>query len=192
MTFSKPASGLPRGTVSGRTTLPPEGGGETPPTPSGGLPPPRGSRRGGWDPSPGEGVWSLLGEPPGTPPGPRSRGVPGGYRGAPPRGVDVKPRTRPGPDGPRGPRGAPSRPGRGRPLPGSGRSRDPGSGDPVPGPRGVPGDLREPFRGPPGSPGPLGGRGFTSTPRAGAPRFPGVREVPDATSRRVTPGLAGP
>jgi len=51
-------------------------------------------------------------------------------------------------------------------------SRDPGirrsQGTPSPG--GAPSGVPEPGPGVPGSP---GGRGFTSTPRAGAPRFPG-------------------
>jgi len=99
-------------------------------------------------------------------PGPRegSRPVPG-YRGAPARGVDVKPPSARGP-GP-GP-GVPGGPWPGQdPLPGSGTSRR---------------TLRGPSRGP-GSPSRASrSEGFTSTPRAGAPRFPAAR-APGAPGR---------
>jgi len=81
------------------------------------------------------------------------------YRGAPARGVDVKPPSR---------RGL----GSGNPQKGGfcwfwsplGLGETPG------GPRGGP---KRAWRPAPGPPGPRPGEGFTSTPRAGAPRFPG-------------------
>jgi len=131
-------------------------------------------------PPPGPGLAAQAGEP---------REVPGtglrdpGNRGAPARGVDVKPPRGPGSGTPIGapgdPAAAASPPGRG-PLPGSGDQAPSG-----PGGLGTPGSGRPRSRdlrsGDPekGSPAPGGGarRGcFTSTSRAGAPRFPGVSE----------------
>jgi len=95
-------------------------------------------------------------------PGPRPG--PPGNRGGPPRGVDVKPLAGPGPG------------------PGSGTLRGPGTGfrallGPLGHPRGTPGGLSGSPR-PPKTPNPGFSRsqpsregGFTSTPRAGAPRY---------------------
>jgi len=107
----------------------------------------------GGDFSPREGPWA-------------SPKTPGGYRGAPPRGVDVKP---PLGTGSRDPPGGPGTP------PGP---RGPGTG--APGPSGTPSQAPEgASRGSPGG-------GFTSTPRAGAPRFPGDPRpgVPGSTPPR--------
>jgi len=111
-----------------------------------------GPQRGPWSP------WSRLPAP--------------GNRGAPARGVDVKPPSRGRSAGPgglpgalpgalEGPDGIPG------PCPGGLGPRSPGPRSPEAwgGPGGLPGPPRAPREG-----------GFTSTPRGGAPRFPGVRE----------------
>jgi len=90
-----------------------------------------------------------------------------GYRGAPARGVDVKPPSRRGRD-----LGNPQNGGFG-----TSGTRGPGSRAP-PGVTQRPGEASQspggPRRGPgPRSPG-LRSGGFTSTPRAGAPRYPGT------------------
>jgi len=100
----------------------------------------------------------LPGDPSGTPPGPRIPGIPARYRGAPARGVDVKPPSR-------GRRGDPSgSPGAREPCPGASpgggaqRSGDPGPPDPgIPGILGSRGPLRTLSRGPRGSQPPLEG-----------------------------------
>jgi len=156
------------------------------------APGPRGSRRGGGDPSRGGG-WSrtsrgglpealrdpVPGRPRRVPRGPAARG----WCKTPLAGSAA---------GPRGPRGAPPARGRGTPSRDSGGPgiRDPG--DPVPRTLWGPGGLREALLGPWAAPGRPDGRGFTSTPRAGAPRFPGVRETPKARSAeslQASPGL---
>jgi len=145
----------------------------------------------------GRGWKRGLREAPGAPRDPGTPGPPPGNRGAPARGVDVKPRTRrcPGPrPGPRDPvqglPGGPLPPGAG---PGS-ETRIPGSGSGTPSRAPRDPGVREP--GPEGPPRPLGGAAggcFTSTPRGGAPRFPGAPRVPhDATERWVPPGRRGP
>jgi len=94
-------------------------------------------------------------------PGPRrALGTPAGYRGAPARGVDVKPPLARGPgDGSRGSRS---------PLAGQGPWKGLGA------PPEASGGHSRPLEGP-GTPsrGPRS-EGFTSTPRGGAPRFPGA------------------
>jgi len=146
------------------------------------APGPRGSPERVPEPPPGRGGIlasrrPLLG-PPGTP-GP---GTTPGYRGAPARGVDVKPLPRdrrdPGSGAPRGSPGSP---------PGDWGSPGWGSGIPDPGP---PGDLVPRASGPgpgtpPGLPRPSREGGFTSTPRGGAPRSRPVRDF-DATTRSLS------
>jgi len=163
--------------------------GETPCTPSGGYPAP--GRRGFSRPRPAVPRRAQKGPFPGYPRRtpkmailglfcPKSRflrilssrapeGPPGrpGYRGAPARGVDVKP---PLARAPGGVPGASQAPGRSRTLPGSRRAL-PGS----------PGGGGPPSRG-------LRARGFTSTPRAGSPRFPAG---PGQGSRAQGPGDRG-
>jgi len=130
---------------------PPRGGrplpgrrGVPPPTPSGGLPPRfrRGVREGAPGALPGESGQEASPEARIPVPGTPDHGPPAGYRGAPARGVDVKPLA-PGPwDRSRGSPGA----GFPAPWPG-GRSRTRSgrpSGTPVPGTP-VPGGSGRPF-----------------------------------------------
>jgi len=146
------------------------------------APGPRGSpERGGW---PGPSGTPFRGSRE-TPPGPRDPGTPARNRGAPARGVDVKP------------------PSAGLPGPGSGALRDPGvrKGPPQPLGRGPPGDqdprgpgLRDP--GPrTGLPGRAPGSPWASQ-VPGSPRPLGVLHQPLAAgprgSRRGTPGTGVP
>jgi len=108
---------------------------------------------------------------------------------APRRGFTSTPREGlPGRPGPPGEVSGPVRRGLGTPVPGS-----PDLGSRIPGPQGFP----RPRGGAPGAPGAPGPRGrpreggFTSTPRAGAPRFPGAVPgtwVPEGSRR----GPGGP
>jgi len=136
------------------------------------------------------------GEPSGTPPGPRTPRTAPGYRGAPARGVDVKPPSPGSPDPVRGPLRGPGT-SRGLPLP---RGGDPGSRirDPQ-GPSGalVPGTLPDRVRGaPPEAPEASRARprrGFYINPSRRGPAVPGGPGTPDATLRRRPgrPGLEG-
>jgi len=114
-------------------------------------------------------------------------GYPGGNRGAPPRGVDVKPPSRGGPGASREARRA-LRPG--PEGPGDQGPRGPGSRGPGSRAQGPPPPLRGGVPRSPGSRTGSGGPrewGFTSTPRAGAPRFPGSPGSPGSPrgSRRA-------
>jgi len=117
------------------------------------APGPRGSRGRGSGAPPGRGWPRGLPEALFGPPGSPDPGTPGRYRGAPARGVDVKPPSRapPGP-GLRDPRALESPPpGAGEPS-GTPGLRDlvPGPGPgPLPGPRGLRRPLRRPGRRPP-------------------------------------------
>jgi len=174
--------------MGSKTRIPGSPGGGFTSTPRAGAP------RFPGDPPPGEG-WRLglrrgPPGPSGTPGIPGARPNPAGNRGAPARGVDVKPPTRrcPGP----GP-GAP-----GRPLPpgGAGSQDPPDPGDGVPE---TPGSRRPG----PWSPGPWEGSlplvegpagVVLHQPLAAGPR--GSRRSPveasDATMRRGSPGRPGP
>jgi len=110
-----------------------------------------------------------------------SSGTPGN-RGAPPRGVDVKPLRRGPPRGLGGPGQGPGPARDGLRDPGVPGTQDPRIRDPPP--RGL-GEARNPVPGSRRVPDPSGRPGeggFTSTPRAGAPRYPrrgpGVRGSP--------------
>jgi len=121
-----------------------------------------------WRPGAG---FPVPGDSPGALPGPRIPGSPAGNRGAPARGVDVKPPSRGRPRGSPGPRD-PGTPGQG-PPPGAGPReawdpRIPGSPDPgTP----VPGTSGTPSRGPRGLPAPSRGV-VLHQPLAAGPRGP--------------------
>jgi len=170
-------------------------------TPRAGAPRFPGAEKGGiWTPWPGPGIRGSRGRPsgtlPGTLPGRTPPGPPAGNRGAPARGVDVKPPSAPGSGDPSGTRD----PGfgvSGPPLPqgGGSRARDPGP----PGPR-VPGDppgrVRGALLGLPGAwgrPGhPRRGLFYINPSRRGpaVPRGPGG--VPGATPRGEAPRALRP
>jgi len=176
----------------GPATLPPRGRPPAPPpegTPRLGAP--RYRKSGFWrggpripkkgDFGPFSGPWARNRVSPGSGVPEESRETPGGYRGAPPRGVDVKP---PLGAGSRGSPGAPDRgsgpPGSRRPGPeASGALPEPLEGPPgppgarvlhqplAPGPRGSRGGVRRALPGPPGSGDPLPGSGLTPAPYRG-------------------------
>jgi len=178
------STGLVRDSGSGVSPAPlrlPQG--ETPCTPFGGYPAP--GRRGfpppprGWEKgpfagnprkSPKMGVLGVFGENrgfsgSGALPGPGAGETPPGYRGAPPRGVDVKPRTRGGPG----------------PVPGP--SQGPGWPGAPPEP---PGGLREPSGAPQGAWEPSG------TPSPGGDPLHPLRGLPRAWAARIpTPAPPG-
>jgi len=155
-----------------------------------------GSEKGGiLTPWPRAGDLGLLGTPrgpSGTPGRPGSSGTPPGNRGAPARGVDVKPPSRRRPETLRDP-GSRNRGSGASPSPRGGYPRGPGSrtsGTGVPGD--LPGQVREPLLGLPGPWGPPG------RPRRGlfyinpSRRGPAVPRGPGGVPRGYPPGRSPP